>query len=44
MGFGTNDAVAIGSGIAVLISVVIVAFLAFKIKGLMDKDAQNNKD
>jgi len=44
MGFGTNDVVAIGSVIAVTISIVIVIFLGFKIKGLMDKDARNRKD
>jgi hypothetical protein len=44
MGFGTSDAVAIGSAITVIISVVIVAFLWFKVKGLMDKDAHNRKD
>jgi len=37
------DAVAIGSIVAVVISVVIVVFLAFKIKALMKKDAESHK-
>ncbi len=37
------DAVAIGSIVAVVISVVIVVFLAFKVKALMKKDAESHK-
>ena len=37
------DAVALGSIAAVAISAVIVVFLVFKIKTLMDKDAENRK-
>ena len=44
MGFGTNDAVAIGAAITVIGSIAVVVFLYFKIKGLMEKDAQNRKD
>lgn len=37
------DAVALGSIAAVAISAVIVIFLVFKIKALMDKDAESRK-
>jgi hypothetical protein len=37
------DAVAIGSIVAVVISVVIVVFLAFKVKALMKKDADSHR-
>ena len=37
------DAVAIGSIVAVVISVVIVVFLAFKVKALMKKDAESHE-
>ena len=37
------DAVAIGSIVAVVISVVIVVFLAFKVKALMKKDAESHR-
>ncbi len=35
------DAVVIGAAITVIGSIIVVAFLAVKIKSLMDKDAQN---
>lgn len=34
------DAVVWGSAITVVVSTIIVVFLAFKVKGLMDKDAK----
>ncbi len=38
------DAVFWGSIISVVIAVVIVVFLAFKVKGLMAKDAESHKN
>lgn len=37
------DAVVIGSALTVVISIVILAFIGFKIKGLMDRDADKRK-
>ncbi len=37
------DLVALGSIIAVISSAAIVVFLAFKIKGLINKDAESHK-
>ena len=36
-----SDPVVWGSALTVLISIVVVVFLGFKIKALMDRDAQN---
>ncbi len=37
------DSVVVGSIAAVAISVVIIVYLVFKIKALMDKDAEAHK-
>ena len=37
------DSVVVGSIAAVTISVVIIVYLVFKIKALMDKDAEAHK-
>jgi len=37
------DSVVVGSIAAVVISVVIIVYLVFKIKALMDKDAEAHK-
>ena len=37
------DSVVVGSVVAVVISIVIIVFLVFKIKTLMDKDAEAHK-
>ena len=37
------DSVVIGSIAAVVISLVIIVYLVFKIKALMDKDAEAHK-
>jgi hypothetical protein len=37
------DSVMIGSAVAVAICVVIIVFLGFKVKTLVQKDAEKNK-
>ncbi len=37
------DAVVWGSALTVAISTIIVVYLAFKVKGLMNKDADSHK-
>ncbi len=37
------DAVVLGSALTVALSTIIVVYLAFKVKGLMNKDADSHK-
>ncbi len=40
---GFSDPVVWGSILAVIIAIAIVVFLGFKVKSLMDKDAESHK-
>lgn len=38
------DAVLLGSALTIVLSTVVVVYLLFKIKSLMDKDAESHKE